>query len=54
VIDDVEAFFGEEALLDRDPPGTVMGIAVALETDGARHGDTSRLDPTKAANHVMP
>jgi len=24
VIDDVEAFFGEEPLLDRDPPGTVM------------------------------
>jgi hypothetical protein len=54
VIDDVEPFFGEEALLDCDPPGTVMGIAVALETDGARHGDTCRLDPTKAGNHVMP
>jgi hypothetical protein len=39
VIDDVEAFFGEEALLDRHPPGTVVGIAVALETDGAGHGN---------------
>src|SRR5262245_41695810 len=38
VIDDVEAFVGEEALLDRDPPGAVMGIAVALQADGTGHG----------------
>src|SRR5262249_40634207 len=54
VIDDVEALFGEEALLDRDPPGTVVGIAVALKTDGAGHGDTCRLDPTKAETTLCP
>src|SRR5262249_29267331 len=53
VIDDVEAFFGEEALLDRYPPGTVMGIAVALETDGARHGRSAGLIQG-SRNHVMP
>src|SRR5262249_38785808 len=54
VIDDVEAFFGEEALLDRHPPGTVMGIAVALETDGAGHGRPAGLIQRGAGNHVMP
>ena len=39
VIDDVEAFCGKEALLDRDPPGAIMGIAVALKMDGAGHED---------------
>jgi hypothetical protein len=29
VIDDVESFLGEEALLDGDTPGTIVGVAVA-------------------------
>src|SRR5215813_7847310 len=39
VIDDVEPFFGKEALLHRNPPGSVMGVAVALKPNGARHGN---------------
>ena len=35
---DGQPFVGEEALLDRNPPGTVVGVAVALETNGAGHG----------------
>ncbi len=34
MIFDVQSFGGEEALLDRDAPGTVMGVAVALQADG--------------------
>ena len=39
VIGDVEPFVGEEALLERHPPGTVVGVAVTLQPDGAGHGD---------------
>src|SRR5262249_53076511 len=43
VVFDAKAFSGKEALLDGNPPGTVMGVAVALQTDGARHaGSLSR------------
>ncbi len=38
VVLDLEALGGEEALLDRDPPGPVMGVAVALQADGTGHG----------------
>ena len=38
---DVEPFILEEALLDGHAPGAVMGIAVALQTDFARHGVSS-------------
>jgi len=37
VIFDVQAFGGEEALLDRDPPRPVVGVAVALQADGLGH-----------------
>jgi hypothetical protein len=37
VILDLKAFVGEKALLDRDPPGAIMGIAVALQTYGSGH-----------------
>src|SRR5262249_3179668 len=37
VVFDGEPFGGEEALLDGDAPGTVVGIAVALQADGATH-----------------
>jgi len=34
VILDLKTFGGEEALLDRDTPGAVVGVAVALQTYG--------------------
>jgi hypothetical protein len=34
----VEAFILEKALLEGDTPGAVVGVAVALQTDGAGHG----------------
>ena len=34
---DVKSLGGEETLFDRDPPGPIMGVAVALQSDGARH-----------------
>jgi hypothetical protein len=37
VIFDLKAFGEEEALLDRDAPGTFVGIAVALQTYGSGH-----------------
>jgi hypothetical protein len=39
MIDDIESFFGKEALLQRNPPGSVMGVAIALDPNGARHGN---------------
>ena len=38
VISNLEAFIGKEALLKCHPPGAVMGVAVALQPDGACHG----------------
>src|SRR5262249_7508101 len=38
VTDEGEPFLAKKALPEGDPPRTVMGIAVALETDGAGHG----------------
>ena len=35
---DGQTLVGKEALLERDPPGPVVGVAVALQTDDARHG----------------
>jgi hypothetical protein len=52
VIDDVEALFGKEALLHGHPPGTVMGVAVALYTDRAGHGTPTAIEPR--SNDVMP
>ena len=49
---DVEALFGKEALLHGDPPGTVMGVAVALYTDRAGHGTPEGIEPR--SNDVMP
>jgi len=34
---DVKAFGCEKALLDRDTPGPVMGVAVALQANGPCH-----------------
>jgi hypothetical protein len=52
VIDDIEALFGKEALLHGYPPGTVMGVAVALYTDRAGHGTPAGIEPR--SNDVMP
>src|SRR5262249_48323609 len=38
IILDVEVFILEEALLDGDAPGAIVGVAVALNANGARHG----------------
>jgi hypothetical protein len=38
VIFDRETFGGEETLFDGDPPGPVVGVAVALQADGSAHG----------------
>jgi hypothetical protein len=54
---DIEVFGLEESLLHRDPPGAIVGIAVALQPDRARHLVSSRLfyvPATGAAVSWMP